>query len=124
MIIEIEKLKKIDDIISCEGSVLSVYNYGNSFFLASFLTDGTGTVFYSTNHDMVLSYLNSNITLSQLYQASNDVFITRVYQRDTTLFLSNDFQELIQFGKLFINQINKDMINTEFIKRIYKGTFL
>ena len=124
MIIEIEKLKKIDDIISCEGSVLSVYNYGNSFFLASFLTDGTGAIFYSTNHDMVLSYLNSDLTLSQLYQASNVVFVTRVYQRDTKLFLSNDFQELIQFGKLFINQINKDMINTEFIKRIYKGTFL
>jgi hypothetical protein len=124
MIIEIEKLKKIDDIISCEGSVLSVYNYGNYFFLASFLIDGTGTVFYSTNHDMVLSYLNSSITLSQLYQASDDIFVSRVYQRDTTLFLSNDFQELIQFGKLFLNEINKDMINTEFIKRIYNGTFL
>jgi hypothetical protein len=123
MIIEIEKLKKIDDIISCEGSVLSVYNYGDSFFLASFLTDGTGTIFYSTNHDIVLSYLNSIIKLSQLYQASSDVFVTRVYQGDTTLFLSNDFQELIQFGQLFFNQINKDMINTEFIKRIYKGTF-
>ena len=97
---------------------------GTTFFLASFLIDGTGTVFYSTNHDMVLSYLNSSITLCQLYQASDDIFVTRVYQRDTTLFLSNDFQELIQFGKLFLNEINKDMINTEFIKRIYNGTFL
>ena len=94
------------------------------FFLALFLIDGIGTVFYSTNHDMFLSYLNSSITLSQLYQASNDNFVTRVYQRDTTLVLCNDFQELIQFGKLFLNQIKKDMINTVFIKRIYNGTFL
>lgn len=123
MIIDIHKLKKINDIITCEGSILSVYNYGDAFFLASFLIDGTGTVFYSTNHNSVMSYLNSEITLSQLFQLSKDVFVTRIYQKETTLFLSNDFHELIQFGKLFINQINKDMINLEFVERIYKGTF-
>ena len=94
MIIEIEKLKKIDDIISCEGSILSVYKYNNKLYLASHLIDGSGVVFYSTNDESLLSYLHSKITLSDLYQLSNDIFVTRKFQKDSKLFLSDDFSLL------------------------------
>jgi hypothetical protein len=118
MIIEIEKLKKIDDIISCEGSVLSVYKYSSKFYLASHLSDGTGVVFYSTNAESLLSYLHSKITLSDLYQLSNDVFVTRKFQKDSKLYLSEDFYILIQYGEFTLNQLNKNLINHDFILKI------
>ena len=118
MIIEIEKLKKIDDIISCEGSILSVYKYTNKFYLASHLTDGTGVVFYSTNAHSLLSYVNSKITLSNLYQLSNDVFVTRKFQKNSKIYLSDDFSKLVQYGEFTLNQLNKNLINQDFILKI------
>ena len=118
MIIEIEKLKKIDDIISCEGSILSVYKYNNKLYLASHLIDGSGVVFYSTNDESLLSYLHSKITLSDLYQLSNDIFVTRKFQKDSKLFLSDDFSKLIQYGEFTLNQLNKDLINHDFIVKV------
>lgn len=115
MIIDIEKLKKIDDIISCEGSILSVYKYNNQLYLASQLSDGTGAVYYSADPESLICYLNSKITLSDLYNLSNDIFVTIKYQKDSKLFLSDDFSKLIQYGKLTLNQLNKDLINHNFI---------
>ena len=123
MIIDIEKLKKIDDIISCEGSILSVYKYNNKLYLASHLTDGSGVVFYSTNDESILSYLHSKISLIELYQLSNDIFVTRKFQKETTLFLSQDFPELIQYGSIKFNQLNKDLINHSFVDKLKKDEF-
>ena len=83
--------------------------------MASHLTDGTGVVFYSTNAHSLLSYVNSKITLSNLYQLSNDVFVTRKFQKDSKLYLSDDFSKLIQYGEFTLNQLNKDLINHDFI---------
>ena len=122
MIIDIEKLKKIDDIISCEGSILSLYEYKDKLFLSSHLTDGTGLVFYSTNLESLSLYFDSKITLSELYQLSNDIFITRKYKKDSKLYLSDDFLLLIQYGNLLLEQLSKDLINHHFIERI-KNSF-
>jgi hypothetical protein len=122
MIIDIEKLKKIDDIISCEGSVLSLYEYEDKLFLSSHLIDGTGLVFYSTNLESLSHYFDSKITLSELYQLSNDIFITRKYKKDSKLYLSDDFLLLIQYGNLLLEQLSKDLINHLFIEKI-KNSF-
>ena len=124
MIIEIEKLKKIDEIISCEGGILIVYKYMNQLYLSSQLTDGTGMIFYSTKKDLILNYLLSKINLIDLYILSNDIFVTRKFQRETSLFLSQDFPNLILYGDLNIDQINKDYKNQKFIDKILNGSIL
>ncbi len=85
--------------------------------MASHLTDGTGVVFYSTNSQTLLSYINSKITLSNLYELSNDVFVTRKFQKDK-LYLSDDFSKLVKYGEFTLNQLNKNLINQDFILKI------
>jgi hypothetical protein len=118
MIIEIEKLKKINEIISCEGGILIVYKYMNQLYLSSQLSDGTGMIFYSTKKDLILNYLLSKINLIDLYNLSNDIFVTRKFQRETSLFLCQDFPNLIEYGNLKFEQINKDLINHYFVNQI------
>ena len=118
MIIEIEKLKKIDEIISCEGGILIVYKYMNQLYLSSQLRDGTGMIFYSTKKDLILNYLLSKINLIDLYNLSNDIFVTRKFQRETSLFLSQDFLNLIEYGNLKFEQINKGLINHNFVHKL------
>lgn len=124
MIIETEKLKKIDEIISCEGGILILYKYMNQLYLSSQLSDGTGMIFYSTKRDLILDYLHSRINLIDLYNQSNDTFITRKFQKETSLFLSQDFHNLILYGNLKIDQINKDLINHNFINKILNSSIL
>lgn len=124
MIIEIEKLKKIDEIISCEGGILILYKYMNQLYLSSQLSDGTGMIFYSTKRDLILDYLHSKINLIDLYNQSNDTFITRKFQKETYLFLSQDFPNLIEYGNLKFEQIKKDLINHNFINKILNSSIL
>lgn len=81
-------------------------------------------IFYSTNKDLILDYLHSRINLIDLYNQSNDIFITRKFQKETSLFLSQDFPNLILFGNLKINQINKDFINQNFISKFLNDSIL
>jgi hypothetical protein len=123
MIIEIEKLKKIDEIISCEGGILIVYKYMNQLYLSSQLSDGTGMIFYSTKKDLILNYLLSKINLIDLYNLSNDIFVTRKFQRETSLFLSQDFSNLIEYGNLKFEKINKGLINHNFVNKILNDSW-
>jgi hypothetical protein len=123
MIIEIEKLKKIDEIISCEGGILIVYKYMNQLYLSSQLSDGTGMIFYSTKKDLILNYLLSKINLIDLYNLSNDIFVTRKFQRETSLFLSQDFPNLIEYGNLKFEKINKGLINHYFVNKILNDSW-
>jgi hypothetical protein len=123
MIIEIEKLKKIDEIISCEGGILIVYKYMNQLYLSSQLSDGTGMIFYSTKKALILNYLLSKINLIDLYNLSNDIFVTRKFQRETSLFLSQDFSNLIEYGNLKFEKINKGLINHNFVNKILNDSW-
>ena len=96
----------------------------NQLYLSSQLTDGTGMIFYSTKKDLILNYLLSKINLIDLYILSNDIFVTRKFQRETSLFLSQDFPNLILYGDLNIDQINKDYKNQKFIDKILNGSIL
>lgn len=124
MIIEIEKLKKAGEIISCEGGILVVYSYMKELYLSSQLSDGSGMIFYSTKRDLILDYLHSKINLINLYNQSNDTFITRKFQKETSLLLSQDFPNLILYGNLKIDQVNKDFINQNFINKVLNDSIL
>src|SRR5215471_12470981 len=96
--IDIRNLQKIGDILNSEGSILGLYKRAEAFFLGSFLADGTGTVYYSTTREKLQQYFHSQVTLQQLYQESDDYFVTKRIRREDSLFLKADFLNRLQCG--------------------------
>jgi hypothetical protein len=119
MIINIENLKKLGEIISCEGGVLILYYYEDKMYLSSQLYDGSGIIFYKSERESLILFFQSKIKLIDLYKMSNDTFITRKFQKVTTVFIKGAFHDLIQFGDKYFNEIDEDLINSSFITKLF-----
>ena len=70
MIENINSLKKVDDLINSEGSILGLYIREDNYYLGSYLTDKSGILYYSTNKIDLTDYINSKIKLIDLYNKS------------------------------------------------------
>lgn len=82
MIIDIHKLKKIEDILNSEGTILGLYQIGEEYILGSFLSDNSGVVYYSTNLETLKKYLTSKINLKQVYFNSEDFIVTKKHSHE------------------------------------------
>ncbi len=111
MITDISKLKKIDDILNSEGSILGLYKKNNQLFLASYLTDKTGMVYYSTSKEALNQYLNNKITLGQVYLESEDFIVSRNFRSDTVTYLKQDLSDKIQCGDKYYNELSDGLKN-------------
>jgi hypothetical protein len=110
--IKINQLLKVGDILNSEGTILGLYkNKTGELFLSSYLKDGSGEIYYSSNDKTVLKYLNSEITLKQVYLESEDFIVSRQYKKETVLFVKQDLLELIQFGDKLFSEIPNSMRN-------------
>ncbi len=119
MILDIRKLKKVDDILNSEGTILGLYKIQSEFFLGSFLKDHSGMVYYSTNLETLKRYLNSEITLRQAYLESEDLIVARQFRNETVSFVKQDLIELIQYGDKLFSQISSSMRNDELPLELY-----
>ena len=113
MILDIRKLKKVDDILNSEGTILGLYKIENDYLLGSFLKDHSGMVYYLTSLTALKKYLNSEIILKQVYLESEDFIVSRQYKKETVLFVKQDLVELIQFGDKLFSQIESSMRNDD-----------
>lgn len=111
MIADLKKLKKIDDILNSEGTILGLYQMDNQLFLGSFLTDKTGMVYYSTNNKILKQYFNNEITLGQVYLDSKDFIVSRKFRNDTVTYLKQDLADQIQCGDKYYNELSAGMKN-------------
>lgn len=111
MIKDINKLKKIDDILNSEGTILGLYQFNNQLFLGSFLSDKTGMVYYSTTREILNHYLDSEITLGQVYLDSEDFIVYRKFRNDTVAYLKQDLVDKIQCGDKYYNELPDGLKN-------------
>jgi len=111
MIENINSLKKIDDLINSEGSILALYIREDIYYLGSYLTDKSGTLYYSTNKIDLTDYINSKIKLIDLYNKSEDFIVQRKFRAEELSFLKEDMAQLIKFNDKFYKDIPDSMRN-------------
>lgn len=118
MITDIKKLKKVDDILNSEGTILGLYIFDERLYLASYLADKSGMVYYSTTKDKILKYLNSNTTLKELYLDSDDFIVSRNFRSDTVTYLKQDFADQLQCGDKYYKELSDGLKNVNIKKQI------
>jgi hypothetical protein len=111
MIDNINNHKKVDDLINSEGSILALYIIEDNYYLASYLTDKSGTLYYSTNKIDLTDYINSKIRLIDLYNKSEDFIVQRKFRSEIHSFLKEDMAQLIKFSDNFYKDIPDSMRN-------------
>ncbi|MDP3667805.1 MAG: hypothetical protein Q8R50_14070 [Sediminibacterium sp.] len=119
MIIDINKLKKIDDILNSEGTVLGLYQIANEYVLSSFLSDKSGVVYYSTNLETLKKYLTSEINLKLVYIDSEDFIVTKKYRHEKVSYIKQDLADLIQCGDKLYSEISESMKNDKIVNQLY-----
>lgn len=118
MILDIRKLKKIEDILNSEGSILGVYQIGDKLYLGSYLTNKSGIVYYSIEKAVLKMYLNSVINLKNVYLASEDFIVTTKFRKETTSYIKEDLVDFIQFSELLYSEIPDSLKNKMIVEII------
>ena len=113
MITDIKRLKKIADILNSEGTILGLYSFNDELYLASYLTNKTGMVYYSTTKEKLLQYLQNKIILKQLYLECDDFIVSREFRNDTVTFFKQDFVDLLQCGDKYYNELSDSLKNSK-----------
>ncbi len=110
--VEINQLKKVDSILNSEGTILGLFEHKTGIlFLSSYLKDGSGEVYYSTNKETLKKYFNSEMTLKQVYLESDDFLASRKFRGETASFIKEDLTDLIQCGDSLFSELSSDMRN-------------
>ncbi len=109
MLTNITQLKRLTDILNCEGGILILYKQEDELYLSSYLTDNSGNVFYRTTADNILNYLKGSITLRELYLLSDDVLVTRKQREESATYIKDDLAHLLQCGNDYYTQISEGL---------------
>jgi len=108
--INLSELIKEADILNSEGCILGLYKTKErNYYLSSFLSDGTGNVFYSVNLKQLKGYLNSKFTLADLYIKSTSILVKKKNRELEQTFFKNDFIDKIQTGNKRYNTLPSSM---------------
>jgi hypothetical protein len=118
--IEINQLQKVGDILNSEGTILGLFiQKSGNLFLSSYLKDGSGEIYYSTNKEILKKYFNSEMKLKQVYLNSNDLIVTRKFRNETTYYIKQDFACMIQCGDNLFSEISNSMRNDKLAREFY-----
>jgi hypothetical protein len=116
--IKINQLNKIGELLNSEGPILSVYSVKKDYYLASHVSDGSGTIYYSVELNDFKKYLRSEITLKELYLLSADVLILNKFRDVETVHTKDDFVDRVQCGEFYFNKFSDDIANLSLAERI------
>ena len=112
-------LKKEYDILNSEGTILGLYSCNTRLYLSSHLTDGSGTLYYSTNSDLLKKYLRSEILLKELFIKSDKFSFKPRQGRKVREIAKEDYIDLIQCGESYYAELSEGLKNEEFEKSFY-----
>ena len=107
----INNLKNCGDLLSSEGSILSLFLHNENYYLASYVSDGSGTIYYSVKLEHLKQYIKSEIMLKELYLMSEDVLIVNKFRGVETIHTKEDFVDRVQCGESYFNKFGDDMAN-------------
>ncbi|NCP83889.1 MAG: hypothetical protein GW823_03100 [Bacteroidetes bacterium] len=84
--------------------------------MSSFLKDGSGNVFYSTNVKELNAFIESRLTIKDMYLKSPDFMVKHKFRKDVKAFLKEDFQNDLQCG----SDVYRDIPDSMKSKKIEK----
>lgn len=116
--IDPRNLKPVYDILNSEGCILGLKTdpQGN-LYLSSFLKDVSGTVFYSTSEKELKAFIESKLTIKDLYIKSTDFLVKHKFRNEIKTFLKEDFQNSLQCGMDLYKNIPESMKSEDFEKK-------
>lgn len=111
-------LKNICDILNSEGCILGLMqDPKNMLYLSSYLKDGSGNVYYSTTEEQLKSFIESKVTIREIYVESKDFLVKHKFRKQIKTYFKEDFLELLQCGTEYYNEIPESMKSKEFEKK-------
>ncbi len=116
---EPKHLKKEDDILNSEGTILGLYSCGTKHYLSSHLNDGSGTLYYRTNWDLLKKYMGSEILLKELFLKSDKFSFKPRQGKVISEIDKEDYCNLIQCGESYYSELSDGLKNKEFEKSFY-----
>ena len=97
----------ISDVLNSEGAILSLFkDEKHNFYFGFFLKDGTGTIYYSINSSQLKDYLQSKITLGELYIQSQSFLVKHKFKKE-------DFVDSLRCGAEYYKDIPVSMKSKE-----------
>ena len=103
MIANIRNLKKLDDILNSEGTILGLYKYNDKHYLGSYLKNKSGTVYYSVNEPMLTRYFNNELRLQEVFLACEDIVVPPNFRKGPVDLVKEQLAKLLTCGeRLFI----------------------
>jgi len=119
MIKNIRNLKKIDDILNSEGTILGLHQHRDQLYLSSYLKDESGTVYYSVDALILVRYFKSELKLREVFLASEDVVVPRKSSQATNYLVKAGLTELISCGDRLFSE-NSEGIKSHRIANLFK----
>lgn len=103
-------LKKIEDIINCEGPILSIHrDPKNNFFISAKMQNEEGMVYFDTNKIRFKKYLNSAITLNKLFELKTSFLLKTKTGSAIKTFIAEDFKCNLIFGDILFKSLSKEI---------------
>jgi len=119
--INLKDIEKELDILNSEGTILCLYKDSlNNLYLKSFLKNGSGNVFFSVSINYLKDYLNSKITLRELYNNSKFFLVKFIFRNENKTYLKEEFIDSLQCGSDYYKDIPESMKTMEFEKKYGK----
>jgi hypothetical protein len=112
-----KNLIRMYDILNSEGMVLGLFHErGNKkkLYLGSHLKKWTGNVFYSTNVELLNSFIRSEISISELYKLNDDVFVMYKSRSELKTLLKHEAEPEIFAGIRFYKDFEDGCKSKEF----------
>lgn len=108
-------LKTVCDIINSEGCILGLkIDLKSNLYLSSYLKDGSGNVYYSTTEEQLKSFIESKVTIREIYLDSKDFLVKHKYRTEVKTYLKEDFTDNLQCGEDYYFEIPESMKSKKF----------
>jgi len=113
--IDPRNLKSILDILNSEGTILGLKNdLKGNLYLSSYLKDGSGNVYYSTTEKELKAFVESQMTIKEIYLNSTDFLVKHKFRSEVKTFLKEDFENNLQCGSDLYKDIPESMKSKKF----------
>ena len=100
-------LKKINNILNSNGTLLGLFKYNDTYYLSSYIDDNSGRAYCSVDEPTLTSYFNNELRLKDVFMASEDIVVAPGFRN----LIKEQLAELIASGKRLFSENSDEMRN-------------
>lgn len=108
-------LLPVYEILNSEGRILGLNkdSKGN-LYLSSSLNNGLGEIFYATTPSQLKAFIESKITINEIYSKSKDFLVKFKFRKEVKTYLKEDFIGFLVCGADYYKNLPESMKSKEF----------